>query len=130
MYVPINGAQHPVDKREVRNRVQKSDVWSSLEQQDDGIERRLLPEVRSQGNDEIVDAVGGVVRRQNHRLVLPVVLLGVSVAAVFADLRGRVGIGEREKITVRFMKQGEGRVELAENQLPAPTADSTAAFSP
>lgn len=46
----------------------------------------LGPEVRPQRNDEVVDAVGGVVRRQDDGLVLPVVLAGVSVRAVFANL--------------------------------------------
>lgn len=128
--IPINGAQHPVDKGEVGNGIQKSDFRSALEQQDDGIERRLLPEVRPQGNDEIVDAVGGVVCRQNHRLVLPVVLFGVSVGAVLADLGGAAWEFERQKnYTERLEKQREGH-SISSNQLPAPAADNTTAFSP
>lgn len=42
-----------------------------------------------QGNDEVVDAVGGVVRCQDDRLVLPLVLLGIPVAAVLTDLLTR-----------------------------------------
>jgi len=46
--------------------------------------------VSSQWNDEIVYAIGGIVRCQNDRLVLPLVLLGISIAAVLADLRKRL----------------------------------------
>lgn len=40
----------------------------------------------SQRNDEVVDAIGGIVRGQNDGLVLPLILLGVPIAAVLADL--------------------------------------------
>lgn len=42
--------------------------------------------MRPQRYDEVVNAVGGVVGRQDDGLVLPLVVPGVPVAAVFADL--------------------------------------------
>lgn len=44
----------------------------------------------SQRDDEVVYAIGGVIRSQDNRLVLPLVLLCVSIAAVLADLRKRL----------------------------------------
>lgn len=40
-----------------------------------------------QRDDKIVNTVGGVVRSQDDRFVLPLIVAGVSVAAVFANLR-------------------------------------------
>lgn len=42
--------------------------------------------MRPQGYDEIVDAVGGVICRQDDGFVLPLVVPGVTVAAVLAYL--------------------------------------------
>ena len=72
----IYGAEHPVDQREVADGVQKGQVGTPLQQQDDGVQRRLGPEVGSQRNNEVVDAVGGKVGSQDDGLVLPAVLLG------------------------------------------------------
>lgn len=41
----------------------------------------------SQGDDEIVDAITRIIRRQNDRLVLPIVFLCVPIATMFADLK-------------------------------------------
>lgn len=42
--------------------------------------------MRPQRDDKVVDAVRGVVGGQDDGLVLPLVLFGVTVTAVFADL--------------------------------------------
>lgn len=45
----------------------------------------------SQRNDEVVDAIAGVVRGEYDGFILPIVLLRVSVAAVLADLKQQKG---------------------------------------
>lgn len=40
----------------------------------------------TQRDDEVVDAIRSVIGGQNYRLVLPLVLFGIAVAAVFTDL--------------------------------------------
>jgi hypothetical protein len=44
--------------------------------------------VGSEGNDEVVNRTRGVVRRQNYRPVLPVVVVGRSVRTVLTGLGG------------------------------------------
>lgn len=46
-----------------------------------------LPEVSTQGYDEVVYSIGGIVRRKDDGLILPLIVLGVPVGAVLADLR-------------------------------------------
>lgn len=45
--------------------------------------------MRPEWNYEIVDPIAGVIRRQYNCLVLPVVLLCVTVAAVLANLHNK-----------------------------------------
>lgn len=45
--------------------------------------------MRPQWDDEVVDTVGGVVSGQDDGFVLPLVLFGVPIATVFANLDGR-----------------------------------------
>lgn len=43
----------------------------------------------TQWNDKVVNAIRGVVRSQNDGLVLPLILLGIAIAAVLTDLEGQ-----------------------------------------
>lgn len=44
----------------------------------------------TQGYDEVVNAIRGIVRSENDGLVLPLILLGIAIAAVLTDLKGRL----------------------------------------
>ena len=57
-----------------------------LEQENDGIERRLGSSVRPQRHDEVVQAVAGVVGRDDDRPVRPVVVLRSLELTVLARL--------------------------------------------
>lgn len=45
--------------------------------------------MRPQRDDKVVDTIGGVVSGQDNGFVLPLVLFGVPIATVFANLDGR-----------------------------------------
>ena len=51
----------------------------------------MLPKMCSKGNNEVVDAIAGIVCSENHGPVLPVVFLGAAVGAVLAHLWGEGG---------------------------------------
>jgi hypothetical protein len=108
---PVDSAQHPVDKGEVRDGVEECDVRLPFQQQDDWIELGFGPEMSSQWNDKVVDAGRGEIGGQNDDFVGPVVLFGASVTAVFANLTDQT-------VTVQF-------IQLIREYLPESTADST-----
>jgi hypothetical protein len=83
---PVDSAEHPVDKWEVRDGVEECGVRLLFQQQDDWIELGFLPEMSSQWNDEVVDADRGEIGDQNDHFVRPVVLFGASVTTVLANL--------------------------------------------
>lgn len=55
-----------------------------------------VPEVRSEGNDKVIDAVTGVVCSEYHCSVLPVIFFGAAVRAMFAYLDGGLVIEDIE----------------------------------
>lgn len=75
---------------EVGERIEKGDIWSTLQQQNDGIQRGLGTEMSTQRYDEVIDTIRGIVRRKNDGLVLPLILLGISITAVLTDLSTRI----------------------------------------
>lgn len=86
MYLPVYGPKHPVNQWEIRHSVQKSYIRPPLQQQNDRIQRRLGPEVRPQRYNEIVDTIRSVVCGQDDGLILPLVVSGVPIATMFANL--------------------------------------------
>ncbi len=85
--VPVDGAEHPVNVREVGHGIEESHVGFALEKQDDGIEQGLWSKVSSQRDDKVVDARRGVISCQDDDFVGPVVFFGATVAAVLANLK-------------------------------------------
>lgn len=83
----IDRALHPINERKVRDGVQEGDVRPTFQQQNDWVQRGFRFEMSAQRNDEIVDAVRRIVSGQDDRFVLPLVLLGIAVAAVLTYLR-------------------------------------------
>lgn len=86
---PVYGAKHPVHKRKVRYGVQERNLRSSFQKHYDGVERGFRFKVRAQRNNEVVDAIRGIVGSQDNGLRLPVVLVGIPIITVLADLGGQ-----------------------------------------
>lgn len=77
----------------------------------------------TQWNDKVVNAIRGVVRSQNDGLVLPLILLGIAIAAVLTDL-------ERDRETEREIKLRQDFVLfIFKTFSPVPAADSIAVSS-
>lgn len=60
-----------------------------------------------QRNNKVVDPVAGIIGSQNNRLVLPLVIPGVSVAAMLANLR-QLQAAQR---LLFFQQVAEGRAD-------------------
>lgn len=85
-YIRIDRSKHPVHEWKICDRIQESNVRSAFQQKYDRIQRSLRPEVSSQRNDEVVYSIRSIVCGQDDGLVLPLVILGIAIRTMLADL--------------------------------------------
>uniref|UniRef100_A0A1I8G8I7 J domain-containing protein n=1 Tax=Macrostomum lignano TaxID=282301 RepID=A0A1I8G8I7_9PLAT len=80
----LNGANHPVHQRKVRNGFKKVSIRLLLQQQYNRLQRGPWQPVRPQRQNKIIQPVGGEIGAHNDAPIGPIVVLGAAVVAVVA----------------------------------------------